>query len=444
MANMSVAVLFALRNSPLYYIFCLPFERTIEFHKWFGVGAVFFAWLHGGLYLRQWVEQDVVDFQFSRRPRLQFGPATASVLGLMLLAAVGPIRRKFWEAFYYMHVSLFFVAFILVNRHTDYALAYTLPPLILWSIDRIVRFARGWLRPVTIHACSDPGSDVTRIVVRQNPFWGRAYNAGQYVFLNVPSAGLVEWHPASIVSPEPVQVVVDPPITSWSRKLVAAMGGSDSGAGGGDGDNEYVLVFKNVGNFTRRLAEASMGGQKLTARVDGPYGAWDVIADHYGLVVLIAGGIGVTPILSVLRTVLNNNTYNNTQDVTSSSPPPPPRVVELVWTVTSMRHVSWFKNELDEVTSMGARVRIYVSRTEARGGIAPATDDDPGEEPYELAFGRSDLTRVCADIKNAHPQMDAAVGVCGPPSMVRSTRDAVRRCSDRDSIWHLHSEAFDL
>lgn len=103
MANISAAIIFALRNSPVYCLLALPFEKTIDFHKWFGIGALVFAWIHGGLYLRQWEEMKATKYMFQERPRLQFGPATASTIAFMVLLAVKPIRRKMWELFWAFH-----------------------------------------------------------------------------------------------------------------------------------------------------------------------------------------------------------------------------------------------------------------------------------------------------------------------------------------------------
>ena len=57
---------------------------------------------------------------------------------------------------------------------------------------------------------------------------------------------------------------------------------------------------KQVGDFTRKLAEVRPG---TTAFLDGPHGAFSV--DRYPApgYVFVAGGIGVTPILSCLRTL---------------------------------------------------------------------------------------------------------------------------------------------
>ncbi|KNC97288.1 uncharacterized protein SPPG_07217 [Spizellomyces punctatus DAOM BR117] len=419
LANLCAATIFALRNSPAYYLLALPFERTIEFHKWFGIGAMVFAWVHGGLYLRQWEAQDVTALMFNMRSRLAFGAAVAALVAFVVLAAQRPIRRRMWELFWAIHIFGFLAIFVLVNFHTTKGFEFTLPPLLLWGLDRVIRFTRGWLRPAVAET-SDCNGQVTRLVVHQNPLWGRAYQAGQYVFLNVPRAGMIEWHPASIVSGAPLKNDLE----------------------GADGafpptQNQYTLVLRNVGSFTRRLTQVGASQEKLKVRIDGPYGKWDLVAKNYNLIVLVAGGIGATPILSVLLTVLRKSSKTGFN-----------RKVEFIWAVQTENQIMWFADELAQASALGARIRIFVTQTsETTSSTAMVTHTEDGVKMFagcEILYFRPHIEDVCQDIKNNFPGIETAVGVCGPPGMVRSTRDAVRKCSDVRSLWHLHAEAFDL
>ena len=68
--------------------------------------------------------------------------------------------------------------------------------LIIYVIERSVRFIRS-LRTVVITKVIEHPSKTIEIQMRSKGFFAEA---GQYVFLNVPSAALFEWHPFTLTS----------------------------------------------------------------------------------------------------------------------------------------------------------------------------------------------------------------------------------------------------
>ena len=68
--------------------------------------------------------------------------------------------------------------------------------LIIYMIERIVRFIRG-LRTVVIVKVIEHPSKTIEIQMRSKGFHAEA---GQYVFVNVPSAAFFEWHPFTLTS----------------------------------------------------------------------------------------------------------------------------------------------------------------------------------------------------------------------------------------------------
>ena len=76
------------------------------------------------------------------------------------------------------------------------AWAYMLGGLIIYAIERTVRFFRS-LRKVVIVKVVEHPSKTIEIQMRSKGFFA---DAGQYVFVNVPSAALFEWHPFTLTS----------------------------------------------------------------------------------------------------------------------------------------------------------------------------------------------------------------------------------------------------
>ena len=87
--------------------------------------------------------------------------------------------------------------------HTQ-AWAYMLGGLIIYAIERTVRFFRSLRKVVIIKVVEHPSKTI-EIQMRSKGFFA---DAGQYVFVNVPSAALFEWHPFTLTSVSFSQTVV--------------------------------------------------------------------------------------------------------------------------------------------------------------------------------------------------------------------------------------------
>jgi len=69
---------------------------------------------------------------------------------------------------------------------------------------------------------------------------------------------------------------------------------------------EIEFGIKAVGPFTNKLEKLSLG---KTVYIDGPYGVFTKEAQNDELKVIFAGGIGVTPFVSLIEKFGGKNTY---------------------------------------------------------------------------------------------------------------------------------------
>ena len=60
------------------------------------------------------------------------------------------------------------------------------------------------------------------------------------------------------------------------------------------------MSIRNLGDFTRRYHRRCHTGKRVY--LDGPYGAF-TIGNPADMHVLIAGGVGITPMMSMIRTL---------------------------------------------------------------------------------------------------------------------------------------------
>jgi predicted ferric reductase len=88
-------------------------------------------------------------------------------------------------------------------------------------------------------------------------------------------------------------------LTVWGNpfKITAHPFSLSSSAAAADGHVE--ISIRNLGDFTRQIPRVPVGQRVY---LDGPYGAF-TIGQPADMHVLIAGGVGITPMMSIIRTL---------------------------------------------------------------------------------------------------------------------------------------------
>ena len=167
------------------------------------------------------------------------------------------------------------------------------------------------------------------------------FEPGQFAFVTIDAAGFREAHPFTISS--------------------------------GAGEDVLRFTMKVLGDYTRRVRDDLTAGPD--AAIEGPYGRFNPLRDSRKQV-WIAGGIGITPFLSVLRTMA----------------PGHGRTIRLYYCVR-LSGEALFLDELEARAAElgGIAIRLFDSGSGARidaAAVGKDLDGAPGEWSYYLCGPR--------------------------------------------------------
>jgi predicted ferric reductase len=165
-----------------------------------------------------------------------------------------------------------------------------------------------------------------------------------------------------------------------------------------------TFTIKAYDGFTRRVAEMRPGTRVL---VDGPHGSFSV-RPHAERFVLIAGGIGITPIISLLRSAADAGDRRPFLLVYGS----------LRWEQTTFR---------EELERLRQRIDLRV--------VHVLTEPPPGWQ------GETGLIDVALLERHLPPDLRGAdVFLCGPPPMLAAAVAGLERLGVAPE--HVHAEQF--
>lgn len=248
------------------------------------------------------------------------------------------------------------------------------------------------------------------------------FEAGQFIFLNIPEIASLEFHPFT-VSSSPL-----------------------------DGHSScHIKAVESEAQFTNKLHQLALAYEGRlgmpTVHVDGPYGLPLDWSAHTSLL-LVGGGIGVTPLHSILRTIVLLQEAGQLGDSCRL------RSVRLVWAVKDPALLTVFRDTFERVaraSSLSAsaatdaaassrKPRLDISVELFCRAVADAADEANSKEalPVTITAGRMDLDKeVETMLLGGCGEDRPLVFVCGPESLVK---EAARAATERDV--EIHSETF--
>ena len=179
--------------------------------------------------------------------------------------------------------------------------------------------------------------------------------------------------------------------TEWSSEHVYTISSAPE-------EGEVRITVKAAGPSSTRLQNAVPG---MEVRIRGPMGHFFKDADHQPRLTLIAGGIGITPFLSLLRHMMRAGTKSQ---------------IVLLWANNTANDII-HREELAAIAEkIGARILHFLWKDE---DTVNACACDDGQTCRSGLLNAATLAEH-ADLEHAE------VYLCGPPEMHRMTLEIIR------------------
>lgn len=420
-ANIPPLYLLAAKNQPLKALTGYSYESLNIFHRRVGELMCLAAAVHFTAIVvwAGWLAPDFIQHQlrpswyhFFTHPVILYGVIAFIAYETLYFTSLGSFRQRWYEIFLASHVVLQVAALVFLWLHFSTARPYVYAALVIFFVDRLVY--RLWLKSATFIAdlsILEDGETVSlsadwdiplprrrrwcsSVLTSRKQNITHGWHPADHIFVTIPALGRVhamQAHPFTIASAAPTLAAsssdptslpdADPPSPSpspphaWLNLLIRAQSG-----------------------FTSALLNHARANNRVSVRVDGPYGSHDPlrVLRACDVAVLIAGGSGIAVAFPLVWELATAFMARNGGEAGQGR-----REVFLYWVVHSRAQRSWIPQErLDELARWGVHVvipepTVEVGRPDVEGYVARLADRTCGEgEVGVMVSGPDGLNRV--------------------------------------------------
>jgi predicted ferric reductase len=259
-------------------------DVVIQFHREISYVALAFVVAHPVLLIFTDAPMATLLNPFTAPWRARFGLLGLAALVLIVVTSAWRVRlRLSYEAWRVLHgvLAVLIMAFSLIHvQMVGYYVAqfwkqvlWTFMSLSVVGLLVYVRVLRPWRllrRPFVLEEVVPREGDTYSLVLRPDGHDGVRFRPGQFAWLSVGSHPFgIEQHPFSFSS-------------------------------SAEQHDRVELTIKALGDFTATVGDLEPGTR---AFLDGPYGVFSTELNEAASFLFVAGGIGVTPVMSMLRTL---------------------------------------------------------------------------------------------------------------------------------------------
>ncbi|CAN0824948.1 Ferric reduction oxidase 2 [Linum grandiflorum] len=285
--NICLAVLFlpVARGSPVLPLFGLTSEGSIKYHIWVGHLTLFLFTLHALSYVILWTIQNRMYkqmFMWRKADESAIAAEISMAAGLIMWGTSFPkIRRMSFELFFYTHY-LYIVFIVFFIFHVGISYAYTmLPGFYIFLVDRYLRLlqSRHQVRLLSVRILPCQALELN---FSKSP--GLRYSPTSIMFLNANFISKLQWHPFTVISNSNLE-----PTT-------------------------LSVLVKSTGSWTTilymMLSSPYFQHHNFNVSVEGPYGPISTDFLRHDTIVLVSGGTGITPFISIIRELIHGALTN--------------------------------------------------------------------------------------------------------------------------------------
>lgn len=354
LAQLPLIVLLAGKNNIVSLLSGVSYERLHVYHRWIARGMLLMVTLHFGFGSYGWNQFGLMSLEWATDTCPRTGMSAYALLLFINFLTLAPFRNWSYDLVVVIHIISFCgfivaLAYHLIGQTSPRTVYYTTvflyTAVALYLVERLVRTSRYVYNNIhpgyaTLEAL---GGGATRLRVRTRQI--KRWSPGTHVLLSIPRYGILQSHPATILS------------TPTSH------------------DGDMVFILRAYGGFTKRIFTAtqneSVHGRHDPGKVgtkeavlpssnthltliDGPYGSYADFA-CFDTLFLIAGSSGITFTISHLLNIAERARASSEEQNL------PLRVVHFLWIIKERSWLSWIAEELQFVTDSLHRSRVSLS-----------------------------------------------------------------------------------
>ncbi|KAI0051583.1 hypothetical protein FA95DRAFT_1602600 [Auriscalpium vulgare] len=330
MSQIPIVVSLAGKNNWLSLACGVGYEKLNYLHRFAGRLVILAVNVHALGYLYKWSLNGTINSEFAR-PKFLAALVALGAADLLMVGTADYVRRRMYNLFVATHIVGLITFIVATYFHAPTSLPYILCGLGLYLCDHLFRLAKTRYTTAYITPEVHLNNGSTRIEI---PSLTSGWRAGQHVRLRVVNPSRGSW------------------LGWWTAWCVGrARPFTIASASGGKG---LEMIAKKQGKWTGHLYQMATGGdserprekqgqekgkkayldmdpesalaltRKVRVLVEGPYsGPGHTLFTAYSGALLIAGGSGITYILSVLEDILQKHSEGRSRL----------RVIEVVWSI---------------------------------------------------------------------------------------------------------------
>lgn len=334
-------------------------DRLNVFHRWAGYLCLFMSLVHMVPFFVQPVWEDngmsVFVKLFPPGSGIIYGSGIAAFVPLCWLCVLSlpVLRRHIYELFSLLHAPVGYIYIGILFWHTKNFLmswAYLEASVAIIVICNIWRLHKlNWTKPwryaffVGDEAAIQIMTENTiKITIPTQMKWV----PGQYFYLRMPGISLLENHPFTVTS----------------------LCSEDFPSEYGEQYRDAVLVFRPYGGFTKKVLETAIEkGPFHTYRafLDGPYGGMRRDLAAFDTCILIAGGSGITSLMSQLLNLIKR--MRDGKAITKK--------IVVVWSLKRLEAMDWFREELricrESAPPESVTCKFFVTNAQRTSQVGP-------------------------------------------------------------------------